>query len=99
MKNTGLLRTALRARRFLFLEAVAAQHVGHRLVAFVAGVLVDQLVLVPQRNHRRPRRGPRRRIVDGELVVEDVLADAGEPLDYVQVFVGAHEMALWPGVW
>src|SRR5262249_50658279 len=51
-------------------EAVAAEHVGNRGVPFVAGVLVDQLVLVLQRDHRGPPSRPHRRIVDRELVIQ-----------------------------
>src|SRR5438093_4127656 len=82
-------RAAL-GRRLALLEAMPAQHVGYRFVALVAGVLVDQLVLVLERNHHRPRRGPRGRIGDGELVVEHIGADARESLGEAQVFVRAH---------
>src|SRR5215475_10462251 len=58
------------------------QEVDDVEVVFVAGVFVHLLIridLVP-RDQRRPRPGPRRRVLDGELVVERVDGDAGEAL-------------------
>src|SRR3954453_6540512 len=80
---------AILARRLTLFVAMTAQHVGNRVVAFVARVLVDQLVLQPEWNHRRPRRGPGGRIVDGELVVEGIATDAREPLGEPEIFVRA----------
>src|SRR5215510_13273973 len=56
------------------------QEVDDVEVVFVASVFVHLLIridLVP-RDQRRPRPGPRRRVLDGELVVERVDGDAGE---------------------
>src|SRR5207253_4219494 len=89
----SLLRLAL-ARGLALLEAVAAKHVGDRLVPFVARVLVDQFVLQLQRNHHGPRRGPRRRVVHRELVFEDLRPDAREALGEPQVLVRPREIAL-----
>src|SRR4029453_17065228 len=71
--------------RALVLDAGAAEHAGQRVVALVAGVLVDLILRLRQRDHRGPRLGPHRRIVDRELVVDLGRADAREALDQVQV--------------
>src|SRR5436309_5438572 len=58
------------------------QEVDDVEVVFVAGILVHLLVridLVPW-DQSRPRPGPRRRVFDGELVVERVGGHAGEAL-------------------
>src|SRR5262245_49363999 len=89
----NLFRAALLRSLPLFV-AVAAQHVGDGFVPLVAGVLVDQLVLQLQRNHHRPRLRPRRRILDGDLVLEDVLRDARIAFGEPQVLVRPHEVAL-----
>src|SRR5207249_4001407 len=45
-----------------------------------------------QPDHRRPRLRPRRGIVDGDLVVDAVVGDAGEAFDEVQVVRRSHEI-------
>src|SRR4051794_18813863 len=77
----------LRLRRFLLLRAGAAQHTGHRVVAFVACVLVDLVVRARHRNGCGPRPRPRRRIVDRELVGESVRVGARETLREMEVLV------------
>src|SRR5262245_48337243 len=71
-----------------------AKDVAQRVVAFVARVLVDEAVGRRPRVLRAPRPGPRRRIVDRELVAQRVRASAREALDDVQVFARAAEAGL-----
>ena len=59
----------------------SGQNIGHRVVAFVAGVLVDNVVVKPG---HRSFYGPRLRVnpvvLDRELVVDPVRTDTGEAL-------------------
>src|SRR5215468_3787058 len=63
-----------------------AQNVEHRVVALVAGVLghlhLTQILLQVERCG--PGARERRRILDGELVVDRVDVDAPEALDHMQ---------------
>src|SRR5262245_53495165 len=60
-------------------------------VAFVARVLVDEIVGVPERNHQGPRPRPRLRIRERHLVVHGFRADPGETLGQLQVLRRASE--------
>src|SRR4030095_7434079 len=73
-------------RRILLTRTRTAQQVHDVEVVFVAHVLVLLLLGIDlgPRNHRRPRFGPRRRVIDGEFVVDRVGRDARESLgDFV----------------
>jgi hypothetical protein len=63
----------------------AAENIGQRVVPFLARVLEDPLVVLPHRQHGRPRLRERRGIVDGVLVVQRVGVDARKALDQVQL--------------
>src|SRR5947209_2497395 len=72
---------------FLFLRACAAQNACHRVVGFVARVLVDGTVA----RHHRKRHGPwpreHARVVHRELIVERLRVDSPEPLDETHLSV------------
>src|SRR5439155_9981013 len=70
--------------RIPFLRAGPGENAGHRDVSLVACVLVNLLVLFLQSNHHRPRTGPRLRIVEGDLPVDVIGADARETLDCLE---------------
>ena len=59
------------------------------MVPFMAGVLVDLLVRSLQRNHHRPRRGPHRRILERQSVLESVRGHTPEPFNQPQVLGAA----------
>src|SRR5881628_3466110 len=63
-------------------------------VPLVAGVLVHMLVGALERNHHRPRPGPRRRIVERHLVLDGRRADASEALGHPHALGGVHQVAL-----
>jgi hypothetical protein len=55
----------------LFCGARAGKDAGHSgIIAFVAGILVDELVALAHRNDSGPRMRPYGRIIDRELVDE-----------------------------
>src|SRR5205823_14909977 len=79
---TSTLLLLRRARELLFFRARATEDVSDPVVPLVTRVL-DQLVLLVvsvEREHCGPRFRPRRRILDGEPVLERVGSDAREPL-------------------
>ena len=55
-RTSPSLQGGIRLRRLLLLVARAAQDIGQRVVAFLAGVFVDPLVGLRHRQHRRPGR-------------------------------------------
>ena len=65
--------------------AGSRQHVGHRVVAFVASVFVNLLGRLAHRNLRGPRLGERRGIVDRKLVHQDIGRGAREALGQLQL--------------
>src|SRR5262245_41629924 len=68
-----------------FLEPRASEHIRHRVVAFVTGVLVQLLLACLPRILAGPRPIPRRRILDGEAIEERVRVDALDAFDDVQL--------------
>src|SRR4029079_19665460 len=80
--NLSLL-ALLRVVRVLLTRA--AQHAAERVVAFVAGVLVEVFLGVVQRVLAGRRLVPGRRIVHGEPIEQRVRAGPREALDDVQV--------------
>src|SRR5690242_5246332 len=90
-------------RRFLFrgffggallFRASAGQCVVQAVISFVTRVLEDRSFVLLPRDFRRPRSGPRRGIVDGELIAERLFVDAGEPLGQMHVLARALEREL-----
>src|SRR5438552_467513 len=79
---------------FSFFLSRAAEHAGERVVAFVAGVLVETLGRRVPRIFAGPRSVPRRRILDSEAIEERPRIDAREALDDVQVLARAAELRL-----
>src|SRR6188474_1481247 len=75
---SGLRRTLL--LRFVLLLPRPREDAGQRVVALVARVLVDVVVCPAQRHFTPPRLRVRRTVLDGELVEDFFLADAGEAL-------------------
>ncbi len=65
---------------FLLADARAGEDVRHAVVAFRAGVLVEQAVERRQRIDAAPRLGPRVGVDDRERVLERVLVDARDAL-------------------
>src|SRR3989442_16032205 len=67
------------------LGARAAEDVPHRVIALVARVLVDLLVVVDGERHpERPRSGPGFRIIDGDRPKDLVRGRTREPFDELQ---------------
>src|SRR5262245_43758269 len=73
-----------RSRGGFLLVACRLEDVVQAVVAFVARVLVEIPFARPHVLFDRPRLRPRRRIVDGETVLDAVLARAREALDHVK---------------
>src|SRR5262245_31492064 len=68
----------------LFSQSSPSQHRTHApIVAFVAGELeeIERRILL-ERKRDRPRFGPRRRIVDGDLVAKRAIVDSRETLGH-----------------
>src|SRR3989442_11068184 len=82
-------RSALRP---LLLGAGSGEDSLEAGVPLVAGVLVHMLVGALERNHHRPRLGPRRRIVERHLVLYGRRADAREALGHPHVLGGVHQV-------
>ncbi len=63
------------------------QHVAHAVVALVAGVLEHAGIVRPclQVERRGPRRRPRARIDEGDLILDQILRRAREALDQAQI--------------
>jgi hypothetical protein len=60
----------------------------------MAGVLEDRSIDLHERHLRRPRPFPRRRIGDGELIADLVVAEARKALDHLHVLAGPAECHL-----
>src|SRR5262245_20430319 len=78
----------------LFLSARAGEDADHGLVPFMAGKFVQLAVTLPEGNDDSPALRPRSWIVESDLVVDGVGGNPRETLDEMQVFSGAHEVAL-----
>src|SRR5438094_9367399 len=79
----------------LFARASAREHVVEDFViALVAGVLEQALGAALEPDDRRPRRRPRRRIVDRDCVIDSIGRDGREAFDGMQVIGRAHEVVL-----
>src|SRR2546427_1819970 len=79
-------------RRLLraFFRVAAAEDVRHRVIAFVARVLVNALVAFLHQNDRRPGSGPDGAIVHRDLIAQGFGIGPRDPFDHVQVLVGQH---------
>src|SRR6188472_124240 len=82
--------------RSLLVGAGAAEDVSHRVVSLVTGVFenLSLLVVALQRDANRPRLRERRRIVDGDGVVDRIGVDAREALDETQRLARSSEVGL-----
>src|SRR4051812_48629211 len=78
-----LFRLVLRVVGFTLPRA--AQDIAHRVVSFVAGLLVEMILLNRPAVLAGPRLLPRLRILDREAVFERVGVGAGEALGDLQV--------------
>src|SRR5688572_14766310 len=81
ISGRGLWRLAFR-RRF-FLLARAGKDSRQRVIALVAGVLVNLIGRRAQRNLTLPRLCVRRRIFDGELIQDFVRRNAREAFSHL----------------
>src|SRR5262245_41907546 len=80
----------LRSRDLLFF-AGAGEDAGQRVVAFVAGVLVERIRRGIHVQLAAPRLRERIRILDGELITNLVRRDARQALDDLRVVRSAAE--------
>src|SRR5215472_12232059 len=70
--------------RSRFLRASASQDVFHRVITFMAGVLVDGFVDASHRNRCRPGPGVSGGIIHGVAEVDRAVVDAAKLLDNMQ---------------
>src|SRR5579863_9162267 len=75
----------------LVLGTGSLEDAQHAEITLVAGVLVELIPRVAQRDHRGPRLGPGGGIIDRDFVLKAVGASAGEALNDVQLIARVHE--------
>ncbi len=74
-------KSLLRLGLLLLLQPLTAQYAGHGVVAFVAGVFKDALVVAGEGHFAAPGLAVIVGVGDGEFVEQSFIADAGETLD------------------
>src|SRR3989441_7496666 len=63
----------------------------HAVIPLMTCVLIDGTLNLGHGNCRGPRFGKRRRVVEGDLIIDRVRADAREALDHTPFLAGASE--------
>ena len=65
-----------------------AENAGERIVSLVTGVLVEQVIELPERDLASPGLGVGCRVLNRELVEDRLLVDPRETLDHLHVLRG-----------